>query len=39
MDAEDKDVAHDGVTMGEIIARSDGSDGGLLATAGSHGRS
>jgi fatty-acyl-CoA synthase len=24
VDAEDKDVAHDGVTMGEIIARSDG---------------
>jgi len=24
VDAEDKDVAHDGLTMGEIIARSDG---------------
>jgi fatty-acyl-CoA synthase len=24
VDADDKDVAHDGVTMGEIIARSDG---------------
>jgi len=24
VDAEDKDVAHDGVTLGEIIARSDG---------------
>lgn len=24
VDAEDRDVAHDGVTMGEIIARSDG---------------
>ena len=24
VDAQDKDVAHDGVTMGEIIARSDG---------------
>ncbi len=24
VDADDKDVPHDGVTMGEIIARSDG---------------